>query len=347
MGKLTYEKAWDNKLKRFVTPSEVTDAERHDRNRYFSKQFDDSTDDNAAGEVLTLHKESKKFKNKNGTEIIRCKHFAAIGKNTKEYRERTAKLIKRQESLVHKLCKEVIKDIKYIKIPEVKACIMDAEYTVLNSQIIEINLKSIETKDKESGRIPDAIVIADILGSKQELYIEFLYAHEVDEQKRKSFEYFKKNCLEVNMYHLRDNLEDSEKVLKTKIKSLIENNCYWITNSVKLYAEKEALHEYAIEFNKTNILRDTLWYKRDEFENYSDWLKYRLFIFKNTIPNIDNTHPCYFVEDTDVKYTQEEKCTNIGDCVKCNNCIWISNYSNDSTYDFYLFIHGFTIKICA
>lgn len=327
---LKYNKAWDNKLKRYVLPSEVNEAERHDKNRYFSEKFDDNED---KGDVLTLHKQSKTCKSKNGKEFTRKAHFSAIGKNTKEYRERTSKLIKAQESLVHKLCKDVINDIKYIRVPEVKANIMGTEYTILHNQLINIQLKSIEKKDKQSGRIPDAIVTADILGNKQEIYIEFLYAHEVDEQKRKSLEYFNKNCLEVNLYDLRDNLEESEKSLRLKIKKLIENECYWVTNSVKLYCEKEALAEYVLEFSKSNnILRDTLYY--DEKDSTVEfWNYHRLFLFKDSIQGIDETHPCYFRPRSEIEYTQEDKCKNIGDCAKCNNCVWISNYSSKDTYN--------------
>lgn len=327
MGNLKYNKAWDVKLKRYVTPSEVNEAERHDRNRYFSEQFNEYED---KGEVLTLHRKSKTFKNKNNIEITRQAHFSAIGKNTKEYREKTAKLIERQESLVHKLCKEIIKDIKYIKVPEIKANIMGEDYTILHEQLIKVEFKSAETKDKESGRIPDAIVVADIFGTKQEIYIEFLYSHEVDERKRKLFEYFNKNCLEVNMYHLRDNLEESEKSLKLKIKKLIENNCYWVTNSVKLFAEKDALNEYVLEFSKENILSDTLHKDRKKYTD-TEWLKVRLFLFKDQIKGIDKTHPCYFIPEKNISYSESQKCTNIGDCAKCNNCVFISNYSSSNT----------------
>jgi hypothetical protein len=108
-----YERAWDNKLKRKVTPDEVSKAEAHDRNRYFSEQFNDDED---KGEVLTLHKDSKTYKSKLGKDVTRRRHFTSIGKNTVEYRRRTEELSNKQESIVHKLCKEVIKDIKFIKV---------------------------------------------------------------------------------------------------------------------------------------------------------------------------------------------------------------------------------------
>lgn len=327
MGNLKYTQVWDNKLKKYITPSEVNEAEAHDRNRYFSEKFNDNEN---KGDVLTFHKESKPFKRSKGGDTVISAHFSKIADNTKAYRETTAKQIKHQESLVHKLCKEVIKEIKYIKVPEVKATIMGVEYTVLHESVIEIEFKSTETRDKESGRIPDAVVTTNILGTKQELYIEFLYAHEVNEQKRKQFEYFKKNCLEVNMYHLKDNLTESEKSLRTKIKNLIENNCYWLTNSVQLCAEQEALHEYVLEIKKGGALEDSIHYTRNNFSTEAEWLYHRLFFFKDNL-NVSENHPCYFKANPNIQYSMQEKCTNIGDCAKCNNCIWISNYSSGDT----------------
>lgn len=340
MSGLMYKEAWDNKLKKYVTPSEVDIVEGHDRNRYFSSKFNenddisvDANDKENKCRVLTLRKQSKTFINKNGKEVSRQRHFSAIGVNTKDYREKTAQLIKRQESLVHKLCKEVIKDIKFIKVPEVKTNIMGVECTVLHRQYVEIHYKGEQIKDKDSGRIPDAIVIADMQGVKQELYIEFLYAHAVDERKRKEYRYFHKNCLEVDISHLRDNLAESEKSLKSKIKEIIENNCYWVSNSVDQLCKDEALRKHIIEISTKNILRESEYYTR-QYSSEDTWKAKRLYLFKdNLVANygIDKTHPCYFIGDPDVQYMQSEKCSNIGRCKNCNNCIWIENYDNLET----------------
>jgi hypothetical protein len=328
---MKYETAWDNRLQRHVTPEQVSNIEAHDKIRFFSEKFDENEN---KGFALTLHKQSKPYDSKYGKQIVRRAHFSAIAENTVEYRKKTTELSIRQESIVHKLCKEVIKDIEFIKVPEVKATIVDSECIVVPEQFVKIEFKCVEKKDDDTGRIPDAIVIADLLGVKQEVFIEFLYKHEVDENKRKMYNAFKKNCLEVDLSYLRDNLEESEKSLRTKIKSTIENECYWVSNSIKQYAENEAQSKYVIEFNKNTILNDSKFYTRDQFEDRHEWLEKRLYVFKDDIPkisNIDNNHPCYFVAEDGVEYSQSERCTDIGNCLHCNNCVWISNYSTENT----------------
>lgn len=319
--KLKYDKAWDNKLKRYITPDNVNEVERHDRNRYFSEKFEDNED---KGEVLTLHKQSKTFKNKNGTEVSRKSHFASIGKNTKDYREKTDTLIKKQESLIHKLCKEVIKEIKYIKVPSVKANIMDVEYTIIHEQVLKIEFKHTEKMDKLSKRIPDAVITANLLGCEQEINLEFLYSHAVDENKRRQYEYYRQNCLELDISYLRDNLEDSEKSLRNKIKLAIENECYWAVNKTKLLCENEAFNMHIIEISKHNgLLTDSFYYPDNTYK--------RLFIYKDKLKDIDENHPCYFVEKPNLKYTQDTKCTDIGTCNNCNNCVFITNYYDKNT----------------
>ena len=324
---LKYEKAWDNVTKRFVAPHEVNRANAHDRNRYFSEKFEANED---KGVVLTLHKPSKTFTNKNGTEIKRRAYFASIGANTRKYREQTRELITKQESSVHKICKEIAEEIKYIKVPEVKACLMEIDYTILHNQVAEVKFNRTERMDPDTRKIPDAVLEIELFGVKQEIYLEFLYSHEVTESKRKALEYHHKNCLEVDISHLRDTLELSDKVLKEKIKYAIENNCYWVSNGVQQYCEREAFDDYIITISKSGILRDSFYYKREDCKDEADWNYRRLFFFKDNL-KVSKEHPCYFEENPQLKYTNTEKCTNIGECKACENCICITDYEKSDT----------------
>lgn len=218
---LKYTIAWDRVTDKFITPDEVNRAEAHDTNRYFSEKFDINED---KGYVLTLHKKSKEYSSKNGKTISRRAHFVRLADNTREYRIETEKKAKAQESVVHKLCKEVIKDISNIKIPNLYANILGEKLLLIPEQIIPIKLISIERKDTTSGTIPDATVETVIFGKKQKLYIEFFYKHEVDEAKRLQFNFYNQNCIEIDLSDLRDNLDLSEKALKKLIKEKIEND---------------------------------------------------------------------------------------------------------------------------
>ena len=320
-----HPKAWDNVKKIWVTPEQVNTCEGHDRNRFFTDEFGVNED---KGQVLTLHNTSKTYTNKNGNEITRKAHFAIIAENTREYREQTAKKIIRQESLVHKLCKEVINDVKFIKVPAVSANILGVDTIVIHEQYIKVlNVNATECYDSTSGRIPDATLEVEILGKKQELFIEFAYKHVIDEQKRKNYTFHKKNCLEVNISRLQDNLDDSEKSLKNKIYKIISENAYWISNRYKQIIETDASEKYIVEISKKNgKLLNTMYKDKNDLYN-------RLFTFKDMITSsgIDVTHPCYFNGDPDIVYGEYDKCVNIGQCVNCNNCIWVEGYASGNT----------------
>lgn len=326
-NQLKHKRAWDNVRKCWVKPDDIQKGEAHDRNRYFTEQFGANED---RGKVLTLHKASKKFTNKNGVTIERKAHFAVIADNTREYREQTAKKIVRQESLVHKLCKSVVKELRLIKVPSVQAQILGENITVLHEQYVKIHkVVGTEQRDTESGRIPDATIQVELLGKKQEIFLEFLYKHEVSEEKRLQYKYYKKNCLEIDISELQDNLDDSEKVLKNKIRKAISEQAYWISNRFKQLIETDSANKFIVEMSKKNgILLDTI------YENKGEFYK-RLYFFKDNLNkyNIPNEHPCFFDGNPNSVYTGNQKCVNIGQCNECNNCIWIKGYYSDNTDD--------------
>lgn len=329
---LKYEKAWDNKTKQWITPEQVSKSDSHDRNRYFSEPFEDNED---KGRVLTIHKESKPITSKKGTKFTRKAHFCSIANNTRKYRDYIAKKAEHQESLVHELCKEEIRNINFIKVPCVEAKILDEDIQVVNEQYIRvIKVKHTEKQDSSTGRIPDAVIEVEILGKIQEMYVEFYYKHEVDENKRKQYQHYKYNCIEVDLSELRDNLEESDKSIRKKINNIISEKAYWISCRAKEIIERDAQKEFVIELSKENeLLNDTKYYNKNELSDLG-WYAKRLYAFKDNIKenyNIDETHPCYFVKNPDLKYTQYEKCINIGQCMKCNNCIFISNYFSEKT----------------
>lgn len=317
VSSLKYKKAWDRITNKFVTPNEVNKAEAHDRNRYYSEPFSSYED---KGFVLTLHKQSKEYKSKHGKSIVRQAHFVAIAENTKEYRRETDKKVRAQESLVHKLCKEVIKDIRFIRVNQVNTKILGQDMTLIYEQYIPINIINIEKKDSDTGRVPDITVETTILGKKQELYIEIFYKHEVDESKRKMYNYHNKNCIEVDISELRDNLDLSEKSLKKIIKDKIENKAYWVSNRAKCLIEKDVADKFILDINITNYLRKTEYYNDLLGKNTPDWYYKRLYIFKdNLFDKVTESHPCYFNSDPNKVYTQSTKCTNIGDCLRCSH----------------------------
>lgn len=323
MKELKYERAWDNRKQEWVTPDQVDKCEGHDRNRYFTEKFEPYEN---KGKVLTLHNTSTAYKNKNGKDITRRAHFSAIADNTREYRVNTEIKQKHQESLVHKLCKEVIKQLEFIRIPSVSARILDKEIQVIPEQYIKnLNVKSIEQKDELSGRIPDAVIEAEILGKKQDINIEFYYKHPVDENKRLQYQYYNMNCLEVSLVELRDNLDDSDKALKNKIRNIIQEKAYWVSNRLQLLIEKEAIKKYVIEISKrTGSLKISNNPNREQYESENDWLEHRLFFFKDQLLGVDKKHKCRLDSN-------KSRYTDIGECQHCNNCIWIENYTSLNT----------------
>lgn len=326
-GQLKYEKAWDNLKKIWVTPDEIDRAEAHDRNRYFSEEFSEDED---KGKVLTLCKKSKTYKNKNGKEISARAHFAVIADNTKLYRKATEKKIVRQESIVHKLCKDVIRDIEFIKVPKVNATILGREIQIIPEQHIKITkINSVETRDEATGKIPDAKIEANLLGKNQEIAIEFMYKHAVDEQKKKQYMYYNINCLEVDISDLRDNLDDSEKTLRKKIKDKIENECYWVSNRAKEILERNIIDKHVRELSiKKGNLNNSIYYTNWKFATEDEWYGKRLFAFKDTVNSKLQSLDCY-MQETD----EDNRAVNIGSCLNCTNCIYINNYYSKDTND--------------
>lgn len=345
VASLKYKQAWDRITNKFVTPNEVNKAEAHDRNRYYSEPFSSYED---KGFVLTLHKQSKEYKSKHGKSIVRQAHFVAIAENTKEYRRETDKKVRAQESLVHKLCKEVISEIRFIKIPEVKAQILGQDIILLTEQYITINVVNIEKKDSDTGKIPDITAETIILGKKQELYIEVFYKHEVDESKRKMYNYHNKNCIEVDISDLRDNLDLSEKSLRKIIKDRIENGAYWVSNRAKCLIEKIVADKFILDINigENYFKKSEYYYNKDKDKDIEQWYYRRLYFFKDNILNkVPENHPCYFNSDPDRVYTQDEKCTNIGKCKNCNNCIELVGYKDNDINNIHIYCDRLGLNI--
>lgn len=313
-----FEKAWDNKLKKWVKPEEVKRAEAHDILRYFSEEFKDDED---RGKVLTLHKESKPFKVKSGKEVIRKPHFSTVADNTREYRKDTIKKANRQESLVHRLCKEEINKIEFIKVPEYIIETFGVNHVLIPEQYIKIEeVTCKEKKDHETGRIPDAVIKAKLYGKLQEIKLEFFYSHAVDENKRKQYEYYKINCLEVDISYLKDNLELTETSLRNKIREAITNECYWVSCRLHQIIEKDLL----LEISKAkNNLRDSQYYIRSKMEDLEKYYQKRVYMFRDSL-NVPSDHPCAYRDESD-------RCVNIGECYKCSNCVHVSNYKDYNT----------------
>lgn len=310
---LKYKKAWDIKENRYRTPDDVFENDRasmHDRLRYFSERFEPGED---RGKVLTLHKKSI-----NGNR----EHFQPIADNTLDYRKKTKAGKAAQESLVHKVCKEAIKEVYTIHVCSVKAEVLGNVVEVFPECILPMKYVCVEKRDEDTGRIPDAKVMLKMFGRWHEVFVEFCYKHAVPEDKRKQYEASKKNCLEVDISSLQFNLGLSATGLKTKIKAAISTDAYWVSFALKGYID-EALKERVAELTLSNgLLEQSRFYT----ENGR-----RAYVFKNKLVDIEHipeTNPCYFVEDMSKRYTWSEKTREIWQCLDCKHCLGVAGYTD-------------------
>ena len=301
---MQYEKAWDVQRQEYVTAEQVDKCEMHDRNRYFSCKFSMDEDN---GKVLTVRKEHK-YKRKDKEHSVRT-HFMAIADNTKDYREQTRKKQEHQESIVHKLCKKVINEIEFIHIPEIQTEIVGIKTPIIQDQYIRINkVIATEQKDDTTGFRPDATVEVSMLGINQPLLIEFCYKHPVSEEKRTRYRYYGVNVIEVDISELRDNLDEKEESLRKKIKTIIEERAYWISNRLE-HAVKEAESELVEEISFKNLLQRST--------NFNDCGR-RYYIFKDGLPH---DHRCYEFEPV-------YKSIDIEKCKDCKYCVNMQGYNS-------------------
>ena len=101
MSNVKYTRAYDSVKKVWVTPQEVEICDRYDKPRFYSENIDENGID--SGEILTYRKQTREIKYKKPelhpgeTGYTRRECFSAIGKNSKEFREKLERKSETQE----------------------------------------------------------------------------------------------------------------------------------------------------------------------------------------------------------------------------------------------------------
>lgn len=318
--KKKYSEAFDSKLNRWVKPDDIDIADRYDKPRYYSVDTRQNENRNS-GVILTYRKETKEIPFKrpdlhpDRTGYTRSSCFCEYCENNAEQREKVDRQVKAQESSVHKIAKNIAKDIKYIKIPAIKTQLLGQEYTISEEQIIKVKFLECEKKDEATGRIPDIIFEINYLGVVEKLYLEIFYKHPVEQDKKQEFRDNGINCLEVNISDLRSDTALSDKVLRKRIIEAIENDCYWISNAHKKIFD-DTIDKYIADINSANKL------KRSFEANPAH--EERFFVFKDDYNEITGSH---------CTHGSRVRSTNIGDCIKCKRCLYINNVDSDDIRD--------------
>lgn len=315
VGNVKYTRAYDSVKKVWVTPQEVAICDRYDKPRFYSENIDENGVD--SGEILTYRKQTREIKYKKPelhpgeTGYTRRECFSAIGKNSKEFREKLERKSETQESLVHKIAKEVGQDIHYIHIPAVCTELLGNEFELIPEQVIDVKFIQSEYTDEKTGRRADILFEAVINGISQKLFVEIYYKHIVDQEKKQQLRDNCINCLEVDISNLREDLEISERILSKKIEYAIMHNAYWISSSYKEYFDIERDKiildcNSKVKVGNYSLLRAT--FREQEFDK-------RFFMFLD-----------------DYEYVSGCTCSagiikniNIKQCQNCKRCIYIKN----------------------
>jgi hypothetical protein len=312
MADVKYDKAYDSKLNKWVTVNDLNIADRYDKPRYYSSDKWDEIGE--ASDILTYRKETKliifkkpeKHEGEQGFTRTAC--FIKVCDNTKENRERLSRQCEHQESVVHRIAKSVAKDLKFIKIPPIIVNLAGTDYEIVREQYIKVKYKGEECKDTDTNRIPDLIFETEYLGVKEEIFVEIYYKHRVDEAKKREFRYYAKNCIEIDISELRNNLCETDIKLKTDITNAIVENGYWISNKFQEWFSREFINKYIIDLNLGTHLFRTEIHKGEKIT-----YRNRLYIHIEDL-NFADENICQSLND-------KLKTCNIGNCLECSNCI--------------------------
>lgn len=319
--KRKYEQVWDTIDKIWRTPDDIPYNIMRDRPRFIS-EIPDSMGD--GGEILSFVKGTSK----------RRGHFKRLKKyseNTYENRRIIVKQEKHKESSVHKMCKTIFEEglIKSIHVKEVKIpLIIGAEQKPIkvHEQDIEVvGLESIEKKDKETNRIPDIIIHANISGFTQRFFIEIFYKHQVDQHKKQDYIDKEANCLEIDVGDVYEEIGENptEEELKQYLIDRIENNAEWISCNLEENIKCALDNNFNIISTSTGLLKRS---------KYTSELDARAYVFESDLSLVGNYRP----------YSHTH---NIGQCVKCNRCLGIKGYrDNDiNNIQVYCSIHDYPV----
>lgn len=321
IGNLKYPTAWDNVLKKFVKAEEVPEIESHDVYRFFSEQ-PETCNRAYIGDVLTVVKEAKR-QSKTGRQFSTQRHFRYVDHNSKGYHDMVEYKKESQESMLHKVCKQLSKEISFIKLPEVKVNIAGTDIAIINEQYVKIKVTGTEIRDKETNCIPDITAEMEIMGTRQELFIEIVYKNEVHEKKRKAYRNFVKNCIAVDIYDIQSDLDMGEKQLQSLLKNRIIENSYWVSCGMQEVVTRISIPKYIFEISSHTILRESnlTTHRENPFKRY--------YFFRDEITlqgKLNESHPCY--TDPNKIDKENKPSTDIGECKECKRCLGMGGYGS-------------------
>lgn len=317
---MKYNRAFDKELNRYVGIEEFTEenkAEWYDRPRYFKTDDIDSEEN----EVLGYVRQSQPFRRSNMREdtpdIVRAAHFVKVCNNTKYECDRLSGKVKTQESYVHKLTKEIGKAVKVIKIPAIVVNVAGYEIRLTEEQYIPVQFIDTEYSIRCCNAVADIAYDTEILGVKQKIFVEVLYRHRVDEEKRNRLQTNKINCIEVDISDIREELDLSYQEIKRELLERITYTGYWISSAIKEIVE----HSLA----DTELIEMTIHNGKLRHSEYRDGAYFsRAYAFKDML-KLPKGHKCH-IEKEETWGANPDKYTNVGECNNCKTCASISGY---------------------
>ena len=318
---LKYQRVYDNKSGSYVYVDDIDLKEDY----YFGRYCDRAP--SCFGDTvipLSICRATTRKKRNGGTISVR-QSAKAVGEHKSNT---TSKNVISTESLVHKLCKEEIQNIKYIRLPGITTK-MFGEYDVplFNESMVPVKFVQNEKIDDDTGRIPDSILKMNFLGVELDLYVEFYYTHRVPDKKVKQYRFFGKNAIEIDLSAFK-NYGLTEKELRPLIKKYIEvaANRQWISSKIKYdFDNKITKKRVNVIDHSTGMCNSTV-----AFEDPGN----RRFIFKDKYVKSfgeGQFKKCNCYNTTTInEYGAEvpKKSIEVWECLKCNRCLGMYGYNS-------------------
>lgn len=319
MGAVKYEQAFDSKRGRWVSVSDFNDDNKmdwYDKPRYYSSENIDDED----CEILTYVRHSKKFRRKNmkseTPDIQNVPHFASVGKNTYERRAELVRTQAARESDVHAIAKKVAEQLSLIKVPAIKVDVYGYELKVMPEQYLPVTFLDAEKYVASSETRPDILMKTKILGLEENLHVEILYSHRVEQAKKCRLQNAGIYCVEIDLSDLKAYRDLGKAELAKIIRERLINDSYWISNRLQTFFE-DTISKYFLELSiRSKFSRSRLY---DTFEQ-------RAYVFRDSL-GVEPGHPCYLRAEDSIRGEggrAVEPCM----CKKCDHCLFIKGYDD-------------------
>lgn len=229
------------------------------------------------------------------------------------------------ESLVHKLCKEEIQKVEYIRLPNIVTKMFGIyDATLFYESMVPVKFVQNEKMDKETGRIPDSILKMNFLGTELDLYVEFYYKHRVPKEKMQSYRFYGINAIEVDLSMFKDvNLTESE--LRPLIKEAIETSAYrqWLSSKIEYVFNGKVTQKRVNVIDSTTIMQNST----VAFEDPGN----RRFIYKKDYIRTfgeGQIEKCPYRYSVKVDDGIPKKTIEVWECLKCNRCLGMYGYNS-------------------